>query len=100
MTDPVGRGVVFDAGSPLRPARRVRTELLDYVDAILGAVETPDLREDDPVPGRERFYRMKFIEVDRWLRVDIDFNDVPAWIATAFCPLTMSRNATPRLKPR
>ena len=95
VTDPVGRDVVFDAGSHLHLARRVRRELLDYVDAILGAVETPDFREDDPVPGRERFYRMNFIEVDRWLRVVVDFNDVPAWIVTAFV-----QERDPRLKPR
>jgi hypothetical protein len=82
VTDPVGRDVVFDAGSHLHLARR--SVLLDHVDEIIDAVETPDFREDDPVPGRERFYRMNFLEVDRWLRVVVDFNDVPAWIVTAF----------------
>jgi hypothetical protein len=28
-----------------------------HADAILAAVERPDLREDDPVPRRERFCR-------------------------------------------
>jgi len=28
-----------------------------HISAILAAIERPDLREDDPVPGRERFYR-------------------------------------------
>jgi hypothetical protein len=93
VTDPVGRDVVFDAGSHLHLARR--GELLDYVDQILGVVETPDFREDDPIPGRERFYRMNFLEVDQWLRVVVDFNDVPAWIVTAFV-----HQRDPRLRQR
>jgi len=28
-----------------------------HISAILAAIERPDLREDDPVPGRERFCR-------------------------------------------
>ena len=93
VTDQFGRDVVFDAGSHLHLARR--SELLDHVDEILGAVETPDFQEDDPVPGRERFYRMNFLEADRWLRVIVDFNDVPAWIVTAFV-----QEQDPRLRQR
>jgi hypothetical protein len=54
------------------------------VDEILAAVAAPDFREDDPVPGRERFYRQNFIGAGRWLRVVVDFNVVPAWVVTAF----------------
>jgi hypothetical protein len=50
-TDPDGRDVVFDAGSHLHLARGARSKLLDHVDALLAAVEAPDFREDDPVPG-------------------------------------------------
>jgi hypothetical protein len=50
VTDPDGRDVVFDAGSHLHLAMRVRSELLDRVDAILSAVETPDFREDEALP--------------------------------------------------
>ncbi len=51
--------------------------------AIMAAVERPDLREDDPVPGRERFYR-RDLDPRRWLRVVVDFNDSPAFVVTAF----------------
>jgi hypothetical protein len=38
---------------------------------------------------------MNFLEVDRWLRVVVDFNDVPAWIVTAFV-----QERDPRLRQR
>jgi len=80
-TDPEGRVVVFDAGSHLHLARR-RPWLLDHVDAILATVTQPDYREEDPYPGRERFYR-QHIDLRRWLRVVVDFNQTPAWVVTA-----------------
>ena len=51
--------------------------------AILDAVGRPDLREDDPVPGRERFYR-RHLNPRRWLRVVVDFNESPAFVVAAF----------------
>lgn len=53
------------------------------VGAILDAIERPDLREDDPAPGRERFYR-RDLDPSRWLRVVVDFNDSSAFVVTAF----------------
>jgi hypothetical protein len=47
------------------------------------AISRPDLREDDPVPGRERFYR-RDLDLRRWLRVVVDFNESPAFVVTAF----------------
>jgi len=47
--------VVFDERTAGHPARR-RPQMLRSIDAILDAVRWPDLREDDPAPGRERFY--------------------------------------------
>jgi uncharacterized protein YuzE len=57
VNDPDGRRVVFDAGSHLHLAQGGRSWLLDHVETILTAVARPDYREDDPRPGRERFYR-------------------------------------------
>jgi hypothetical protein len=94
-TDPDGREVVFDAGSHLHLARRQRSRLLDQVDEILAAVQTPAFREEDPVPGRERFYRRFDADDERWLRVVVDFNDEPAWIVTAFV-----QDNDPRLQQR
>jgi hypothetical protein len=54
-----------------------------HAAAILDAVSRPDLREDDPVPGRERFYRRDLVP-ERWLRVVVDFNESPAFVVTAF----------------
>jgi len=81
-TDPDGRAVVFDAASHLHLVEGRRTWLLDDLDLILGAVARPDHREDDPRPGRERFYRQNALSPGRWLRVVVDFNDVPAWVVT------------------
>lgn len=80
-TDPDGRVVVFDAGSHLHLALG-RPWLLDHVETIITTVELPDFRAEDPIPGRERFYR-RHILANRWLRVVVDFNDSPAWVVTA-----------------
>ena len=56
--------------------------MLDHVETILGTVARPDFRADDPIPGRERFYRQD-IDLKRWLRVVVDFDKVPATIVTA-----------------
>jgi hypothetical protein len=84
VRDPDGRTVVFDAGSHLHLVRRLRGALLDHIDDILGAVRSPDFRENDPVFGRERFYRMDFMITGRWLRVVVDFSEDPGWVVTAF----------------
>ena len=94
-TDPDGRVVVFDAGSHLHLAEGPRHWLLDHVDAILDAIQHPDHHEDDPLPGRERFYRAAFPESGRWLRVVVDFNEEPAWIVTA-----LDQESDPRLSKR
>jgi hypothetical protein len=82
VTDPDGRDVVFDVGSHLHLAER-RGRFLDHVDVILATVERPDHRTDDPVAGRERFYRADFPAPGEWLRVVVDFNDKPGWVVTA-----------------
>jgi hypothetical protein len=85
---------VFDAGSHLHLAMGARGWLLDHIDVILGTIEVPDFREDDPAPGRERFYRADFPAPDRWLRVVVDFNDTPGWVVTA-----LDQGNDPRPKP-
>ena len=67
--DPDGRRVVFDAGSHLHLAQGGRGWLLDHVQTILETIARPDYREDDPRPGRERFYRQNALDPGRWLRV-------------------------------
>jgi len=81
-TDPDGRVVVFDARTEGHLARR-RPQVLAHAAAILDTVSRPDAREDDPIPGRERFYR-RDLEPRRWLRVVVDFNQSPAYVVTAF----------------
>ena len=80
--DPDGREVVFDAGSQLHLAQGRRAWLLELLDAIMATVELPDHREEDPRPRRERFYRQNVLDPGRWLRVVVDFKDVPGWIVT------------------
>jgi len=57
--------------------------MLSLEQAILDTVTRPDLREDDPTPGRERFYR-RDLDPRRWLRVVVDFNESPGFVVTAF----------------
>ena len=80
-TDPEGRFVVFDHRSCLHLEDRSRAHLLTQLEAILGTVNRPDHRELDPWPERERFYR-QHLDGKRWLRVVVDFGEVPAWIVT------------------
>jgi hypothetical protein len=57
--------------------------MLRHVAAILDAVSRPDVRHNDPAPGRERFYRCD-LDPTRWLRVVVDFNQSPGFVVTAF----------------
>jgi hypothetical protein len=82
--DPHERTAVFDAGSHLHLADAGRDDLLENVDAILGAVASPDARGHGLRAGTERSYRQDAVEPSRWLRVVVDFNSDPGWIVTAF----------------
>ena len=81
-TDPDGRVVVYDEGARKHLERR-RSDLIDQIEAIIGAVSLPDHREDDPEPGRERFYRQNLLDPRRWPRVVVDYEESPARIVTA-----------------
>jgi hypothetical protein len=81
-TDPDGRAVILDERT-IRHLRNRRPQMLGHLAAIVEVVSRPDLREDDPVPGRERFYR-RDLDPGRWLRVVVDFNVSPAFVVTAF----------------
>jgi hypothetical protein len=83
VLDPDGRVVEFTEWS-WQHIMVERPQLLDDVDAILTTVASPDLRENDPIQGRERFYRMRATDKVRWLRVVVDFNRAPAFVVTAF----------------
>jgi hypothetical protein len=81
-SDPDGRPVILDDRT-IRHLRSRRPQMLGHLPTILDAVSRPDLREDDPVPGRERFYR-RDLDPQRWLRVVVDFRESPAFVVTAF----------------
>jgi hypothetical protein len=81
-TDPDGRLVRFDERTEAHLARR-RPQMVRHVPAILDAISRPDVREEDPAPGRERFFR-RDLDPRRWLRVVVDFNESPAFVVTAF----------------
>ncbi len=57
--------------------------MLAHVTAILDAVAHPDVREEDPLVSRERYYR-RDLDPLRWLRVVVDFSELPAFVVTAF----------------
>jgi hypothetical protein len=83
VTDPDGRVVEFTEWS-WEHILVERPQLLEDVDAILAALKSPDLREPDPIPGRERFYVKQVTDKVRWLRVVVDFEQEPALVVTAF----------------
>ena len=91
--DPDGRVVVFDAATRLHLALG-RPKLMNEVDLILGIVAHPDHRVDDPIAGREHFYR-RDLDPRRWLRVVVDYRDVPAWVVTAFVQRNPPRDWNP-----
>lgn len=91
--DPDGRTVVFDRGTELHLALG-RPDLLGESRLVLGVVANPDHREDDPRPGRERFFR-RDLDGRRWLRVVVDFNERPGWVVTA-----LIQNYPPRSRRR
>jgi hypothetical protein len=82
VIDPDGRPIVFDARASAH-LMRGRPQMLRHIDAIESAVRRPDLRLDDPRPLREQFYR-RDLDPGRWLRVVVDFSEVPGFVVTAF----------------
>lgn len=80
--DPWGREVVFDFESWLHIADGERAALLDHVEAIVAAVALPVHHADDPLPGRERFYARHPLLPTDWLRVIVDYDDMPARVVT------------------
>jgi hypothetical protein len=91
--DPDGRVVVFDAGTRLHLALG-RPKLMGETELILGTVAHPDHRTDDPIAGREHFYR-RDLDPRRWLRVVVDFTEVPARVVTAFVQQNSPRGWKP-----
>ena len=57
-------------------------EMAPYLDALLAAIATPDHREHDEIPGRERFFK-RDVGPSRWLMVVVSFEQEPARIITA-----------------
>lgn len=90
VTDPDGRTVIMDQQT-LAHLKRRRPAILESLHAIFQAIERPDMREDDPIGGRERFYIQNPLHPGRWLRVVVDFNDDPAWIVTALVQINDPR---------
>jgi hypothetical protein len=82
ILDPDGRLVILDERT-IRHLQNRRPQMVRHAAAILDAVGLPDQREEDPVPGRERFYR-RDLDPRRYLRVVVDFNQYPAFVVTAF----------------
>lgn len=58
------------------------TELISHLDAVLSVVSSPDAREPDPQPRRERFFKEN-VGPSRWLMVVVSFEQEPARIVTA-----------------
>ncbi|HEX3391080.1 MAG TPA: hypothetical protein VHS55_00800 [Solirubrobacteraceae bacterium] len=74
--------MLFDERTEQHLGRR-RPQMLNHVTAILDTINRPDIHENDPAPGRERFFR-RDLGSTRFLRVVVDFNESPAFVVTAF----------------
>lgn len=57
-------------------------EMADHLSDVIETIENPELREDDPRPGRMRCFRRSGPE--RWLRVVIEFGADTDTVVTAF----------------
>lgn len=57
-------------------------ELAEHLSDVLETIEHPELREDDPRPGRVRLFRRS--GPDRWLRVVVEFGGESDLVVTAF----------------
>ncbi len=57
-------------------------EMAPYLDALLAVIATPDHREQDERPSRERFYKQG-VGPSRWLMVAVSSEQKPARIITA-----------------
>jgi hypothetical protein len=58
-------------------------ELEPHLKAVLEAIESPDHREQESWPGRERFFK-RDVGPSRWLMVVVDSAEEPVRIVTAF----------------
>lgn len=57
-------------------------EMTDHLNAVLETIENSEFREDDPRPGRVRFFRR--CGPERWLRVIVQFAGDSDQVVTAF----------------
>jgi len=80
--DPDRRRVVLDEDG-WQHILNEHAEMARHQAVVLAAVARPDHRDDDPRPGRERFWRER-VGPSRWLFVVVDFNEIPARVVTAF----------------
>jgi hypothetical protein len=58
-------------------------ELEPHLTAVLDTVGSPDHREPDDWPNRERFFK-RDVGPSAWLMVVVDYEKTPARIVTAF----------------
>jgi hypothetical protein len=80
--DPEDRLVVHDDVG-WRHIVEEHSEMTPHAAGVMATIARPDKREDDPGPGRERFWR-EGLGPGRWLFAVVDFNESPARTVTAF----------------
>jgi len=80
--DPDGRRVVLD-GDGWGHIVREHPEMNAHQREILATIASPDHRDADPRPRRERYWR-DGVGPSRWLFVVVDFGESPARVVTAF----------------
>jgi hypothetical protein len=57
-------------------------EMANHLDDVIKPLEQPELREDDPRPGRIRYFRR--CGPERWVRVVVQFGGETDVVVTAF----------------
>ncbi|MBV9537005.1 MAG: hypothetical protein JO321_16530 [Solirubrobacterales bacterium] len=76
VTIPDGVRVILlgDTWSQHILATKRHPDLAPHLDSVLATVESPDHREPDDRPQRERFYKQD-VGPGRWLMVIVDFEE-------------------------
>jgi hypothetical protein len=83
VISPQGRTVELSAHTWVYVQRH--TEMRNRLDLLLKTLQSPDLQEPDPRPGRERYWLRAHAPFQfRWIRAVVEFSGEVDCVVTAF----------------